>query len=126
MDAEQLSELKLLTSTYTGCKDFELLNPKGDKFIKEGDMVFSRQLLVYYLKTEQGMSNKKAGQQFAIKIDHATVMHSCNVIRNYMETDKTIRKLVNDFIQDAKYLIYGQPEEKEVQEQINSYFLITC
>lgn len=54
--------------------------------------VYPRQLLIYALRFIDGMSTIELGHEF--DLDHTTVVHSCNVIYNYIRTDPHRREQI--------------------------------
>lgn len=61
-------------------------------FLKKRDrnIVFSRQLVMYFLKTIPSLSLSEIGRIFG-GFDHATVLHSHKAISNLIDVDKSVR-----------------------------------
>ena len=59
------------------------------------EVAVARQVFFYYARKNTGHSLKKIGE-FIGGFDHATVLHSVNVVNNMLETkDRMITELVN-------------------------------
>lgn len=124
MNKNIINELKIIAAKHTECNDFEQTNPQGNKMMKTGERVFTRQLIMYYLKKNSRMTLADIGLIFTIPVDHATVLHAVKVLDNYLQTDKKIAHLIEAFFYEADEHIYPLAEEKVCIEQIESYFLI--
>ena len=117
MTQQEIAHIKLTASLVTGCYDFERLNPQGTKMLRTAERLFTRQLIMYYLRTHCKLPLRQIGDCFALPVDHATVIHAVTVIQNYIETDKTVRDIVNELIETLV-------PEQDCISQIESYFLI--
>ena len=67
-------------------QDVDLLSAKTRKH----EVVLARQMSMYLAKQLTQMSLKSIGMHFGGR-DHTTVLHSCQQIMNYIDTDKKIR-----------------------------------
>jgi len=70
---------------------------------RESKIIYARQLIQYFCYEFKAGSYKYIGEQTGDK-DHSTVIHSCGVIKNYLETDKVKAekiKLYRDMITEA-------------------------
>lgn len=83
--------IKQEVSTYYN-QTIELLSAKTRKH----EVVLARQMCMYLAKNLTQMSLKSIGMHFGGR-DHTTVLHSCQQIANYIDTDRKIR-------QDVEYL----------------------
>lgn len=83
--------IKQEVSTYYN-QGIDLLSAKTRKH----EVVLARQMCMYLAKNLTQMSLKSIGMHFGGR-DHTTVLHSCQQIANYIDTDKKIR-------QDVEYL----------------------
>lgn len=125
MTPETINRLKLLVSEHTGCINIEKLNKKGTKMLRKHEMVFARQLIMYFLKAKTRMNLYDIGDVFLIKLDHANIIHGIKTIENLYQTNKLVRKSISAFILEAEELLFSShSEEDEVAEQIESYFII--
>jgi len=68
-------------------QDVALLSAKTRKH----EVVLARQMCMYLAKQLTQMSLKSIGMHFGGR-DHTTVLHSCQTILNYIDTDKKIRQ----------------------------------
>lgn len=73
----------------------DLLSAKTRKH----EVVLARQMCMFLAKQLTQMSLKSIGMHFGGR-DHTTVLHSCQTIQNYIDTDKKIRQDV-DFLRKA-------------------------
>lgn len=76
-------------------QDVALLSAKTRKH----EVVLARQMCMYLAKQLTQMSLKSIGMHFGGR-DHTTVLHSCQTILNYIDTDRKIRQDV-DFLRKA-------------------------
>lgn len=67
----------------------ELLSSKTRKH----EVVLARQVAMYLAKQLTNMSLKSIGSHFGGR-DHTTVLHSCQMIENYLDTDQTVARAV--------------------------------
>ncbi len=66
---------------------------------RKRELVFARQLIMYFMRKYTKMSLKSIGSEFAgtsngKKKDHTTVIHSIRTVNNLMDTDEGIRTQV--------------------------------
>lgn len=98
---------------------------------REERILYTRQLIMYFCRLFKVGSLSQVGSHFdgengQLK-DHATVIHACKVIENYIDTDKIKRakieyycKIINQVIslskkgEDIKKII--EPIEKQISE----------
>lgn len=76
-------------------QEIALLSAKTRKH----EVVLARQMCMYLAKQLTQMSLKSIGMHFGGR-DHTTVLHSCQTIMNYIDTDRKIRQDV-DFLRKA-------------------------
>ena len=89
-----IDEIKQEVSTYYN-QPIELLSAKTRKH----EVVLARQMCMYLAKQMTQMSLKSIGMHFGGR-DHTTVLHSCQQIMNYIDTDQKIRGDV-DYLKKA-------------------------
>lgn len=61
------------------------------------EIVIARHMAIYLTKMLTPLSLKMIGANFG-KRDHSTVLHSCQTIENYIETDTKVKEAYNYFI----------------------------
>ena len=66
---------------------------------RKHEVVLARQMCMYLAKQMTQMSLKSIGLHFGGR-DHTTVLHSCQQIMNYIDTDRKIRGDV-DYLKKA-------------------------
>lgn len=60
------------------------------------ELVFKRQLLMWYLRNNTNLSLSRIGQICGNK-DHATVLHGCKTVENYLEyKDKYFKEVTEE------------------------------
>ncbi len=89
-----IDDIKQEVSAYYS-QDITLLSAKTRKH----EVVLARQMCMYLAKQLTQMSLKSIGMHFGGR-DHTTVLHSCQTILNYLDTDKKVRQDV-DFLRKA-------------------------
>jgi chromosomal replication initiator protein len=89
-----IDDIKQEVSAYYN-QEISLLSAKTRKH----EVVLARQMCMYLAKQLTQMSLKSIGMHFGGR-DHTTVLHSCQTILNYIDTDKKIRADV-DFLRKA-------------------------
>lgn len=89
-----IDDIKQEVSAYYNQK-VDLLSAKTRKH----EVVLARQMSMYLAKNLTQMSLKSIGMHFGGR-DHTTVLHSCQQIMNYIDTDKKIRQDV-EFLKKA-------------------------
>ncbi len=81
-----IDDIKQEVSSYYNL-DITLLSAKTRKH----EVVLARQMCMYLAKLLTRMSLKSIGMHFGGR-DHTTVLHSCQTILNYIDTDKKVRQ----------------------------------
>lgn len=71
------------------------------KTLKRKD-VQARQTEMYFARKYTKLSLAKIGQRFGLK-DHGTVLHAIKTINNLIDTDKNVRKDINEITMKIKY-----------------------
>lgn len=71
---------------------FEVLETKSRKI----DFRVPRQIAMYLLKTYTRLTLDEIGYLF--KKDHATVVHACKVVENFIDTEKLFRSQIQEII----------------------------
>lgn len=61
---------------------------------RESKIIYARQLIQYFCYEFKAGSYKFIGEQTGY-VDHSTVTHSCEVIKNYIETDRIKSEKIN-------------------------------
>jgi chromosomal replication initiator protein len=89
-----IEDIKTEVSTYYN-QPIELLSAKTRKH----EVVLARQMCMFLAKNLTQMSLKSIGMHFGGR-DHTTVLHSCQQIVNYIDTDKKVRQDV-DYLKKA-------------------------
>lgn len=72
---------------------------KGSK--RSSDIVFPRQIAMYFCRDVAGISTPKIGLAFG-KRDHSTVMHACNKIAKDLR-ENTNTKLIVETVQNSLF-----------------------
>lgn len=62
---------------------------------RKRDIVQARQIAMYFAKKYTPFSLTMIGQHIGNK-DHATVLHSCKIVNDLLETDKKFRQYIED------------------------------
>ncbi len=65
------------------------------------NIAFPRQIAMYILKEYTDLSLKQIGSFFG-NLDHTTVLHGINKIKNQKENDPTVENVINDILKDIK------------------------
>lgn len=65
------------------------------------NIAFPRQIAMYILKEYTDLSLKQIGSYFG-GLDHTTVLHGINKIKNNIENDVTVQNVINDILKDIK------------------------
>lgn len=65
------------------------------------NIAFPRQIAMYILKEYTELSLKQIGSYFG-GLDHTTVLHGINKIKNNLENDVTVQNVINDILKDIK------------------------
>ena len=84
---------------------------------RELKIIFARQLIQYFCYEFKVGSYKLIGEQTGNK-DYSTVIHSCNVIKNYIETDKIKAKKIKLYREKIKKVIVISEHVIENIEQL--------
>ncbi|MEG0466923.1 MAG: chromosomal replication initiator protein DnaA [Mucinivorans sp.] len=90
------SIVELVCSTMAISHD-ELISPKRTR-----EVATARQVAMYLCKAHTKAALSSIGAALG-KRTHATVMHACNTVPNLMETDKILRKQVEDIERKLQY-----------------------
>jgi chromosomal replication initiator protein len=85
----------------TVCRYLDINVEKLMSKARTQDLVFARQLAMYLSKEHTNHSLKLIGSKIG-KRDHATVLYSCNYIREQMSRDKKIRSIVEEIEKKLK------------------------
>jgi hypothetical protein len=118
--SETIKKIRVLIGEVTGVdpQNFEEKHPNGKvKRLKE--MVTSRYLLMYILRSYTTLTFKETGEQFNNKaFDHATALHAMKSINNAMDTDKDVKIQYESLFNKAKSIINKEKEKlnKEFNE----------
>ena len=72
---------------------------------RKKEILFARQLMMYFTWINGCGSQEYIGERYGSK-DHSTVNHSIKTINNYIETDKKIARLIDDYSDAIKNVIY--------------------
>jgi len=83
------------------CDYFEISIDKINANTRKREIVQARQFCMYFAKKYTKMPLSTIGK-FCGDKDHATVLHSCRVIENLLETDKNIRAYYEDIEKKMK------------------------
>ena len=65
------------------------------------NIAFPRQIAMYIIKEYTELSLKQIGDSFG-GMDHSTVLHGINKIRQNKESDPTVENVINDILKDIK------------------------
>ena len=79
----------------TVCDFFEVAVEKLKEPTRKRQFVQARQLSMFFAKEYTKSSLKAIGQQFGGR-DHSTVIHSCQAVRNLIDTDEEFRDSVEE------------------------------
>jgi len=63
---------------------------------RKAEIVFTRQLIFYFSVEFKTGSLYEIGRRYGEK-DHSTVLHSCGVIQNYIDTDRSKRAKIEKY-----------------------------
>ncbi|MCB0507663.1 MAG: chromosomal replication initiator protein DnaA [Chitinophagales bacterium] len=88
-------EISLDMIQKTVCDYFEVPVEKLKEPTRKRQFVQARQLSMYFAKEYTKSSLKSIGQQFGGR-DHSTVIHSCQAVRNLIDTDEEFRDSVDE------------------------------
>lgn len=88
-------EISLDMIQKTVCDYFEVPVEKLKEPTRKRQFVQARQLSMYFAKEYTKSSLKAIGQQFGGR-DHSTVIHSCQAVRNLIDTDDEFRDSVDE------------------------------
>lgn len=86
--------------------DEDVLKGKG----REREVVVVRQLIFYFLRKYSKSNLKKIGKY--LYRDHATVLHSCRVVKNLIETDKVFEQKVLIIDHEVRQMLEGIPKNQ--------------
>jgi len=110
---EVMSVIKFLITNKTGVPWANMVTKT-----RKREIVFSRQLFHYFSRKYTNASLSAIGAHGGGK-DHSTVLHSCRVVENLIETDKRIRLIVHDIKESIKSrlaLTTPFPDEEKEEE----------
>jgi len=65
------------------------------------NIAFPRQIAMYIIKEYTELSLKQIGDSFG-GMDHSTVLHGINKIKQNKENDPTVENVINDILKDIK------------------------
>ena len=65
---------------------------------RKQEVVLARQMAMYIIKQHTQLSLKSIGSHFGGR-DHTTVIHSCNMVRNYLDTDARAQNAMNTILE---------------------------
>lgn len=85
-----INEIKKIVSEY-----FEIKNSDFDSKSRKRELVKARQFAMYFSKKYTRQSLQKIGEVIGKK-NHATVLHSCNVVKDQSFVDKEFKKQLQD------------------------------
>jgi len=88
-------EISLETIQKTVCEYYEVQVDKLKEPTRKRNIVQARQLSMYFAKEYTPNSLKAIGSHFGGR-DHSTVIHSCQAVRNLIDTDEDFRDQVED------------------------------
>ncbi len=88
-------EISLDMIQKTVCDFFEVAVEKLKEPTRKRQFVQARQLSMFFAKEYTKSSLKAIGQQFGGR-DHSTVIHSCQAVRNLIDTDEEFRDSVEE------------------------------
>lgn len=113
MEAEKQALINVKTSALivnAVINHYKLIDDEIFKVTRKREIVFSRQVAMYFLKKYTVLSLAEIGKIFNGK-DHATVLYSAKTVENLMQSDKNIK-------QDIKLL------KDEIDIQLNALYQI--
>lgn len=73
-----------------------------------------RQIAIYLFRKHTMFSSAKVGKLFGNR-DHATVLHSCNVVEDHIETEPLFKKMVENF---SNMLYSFNPNDERTKFQV--------
>ena len=85
-----ISDIQKQVVRYFDLQENSLCEKKRTK-----DIAFARQLAMYLSRTLTSSSLKSIGLRFGGR-DHSTVVHACNKVKNLIEKDKSVQKIVEE------------------------------
>lgn len=88
-------EISLEMIQKTVCDYFEVPVEKLKEPTRKRQFVQARQLSMYFAKEFTKASLKSIGQQFGGR-DHSTVIHSCQAVKNLVDTDEDFKDSVDE------------------------------
>jgi chromosomal replication initiator protein len=88
-------EISLDTIQKTVCEYYEVPIDKLKEATRKRNIVQARQLSMFFAKEYTQSSLKSIGSHFGGR-DHSTVIHSCQAVRNLIDTDEEFRDQVDD------------------------------
>jgi chromosomal replication initiator protein len=88
-------EISLETIQKTVCEFFDVEIAKLKEATRKRHIVQARQLSMFFAKEYTNSSLKAIGSHFGGR-DHSTVIHSCQAVRNLMDTDEQFHDSVDE------------------------------
>jgi chromosomal replication initiator protein len=88
-------EISVETIQKTVCEYFEVPVDRLKEPTRKRPFVQARQLSMFFAKEFTRASLKTIGEQFGGR-DHSTVIHSCQAVKNLMDTDDDFKESVNE------------------------------
>ncbi|MBK6340023.1 MAG: chromosomal replication initiator protein DnaA [Bacteroidetes bacterium] len=88
-------EISMETIQKTVCDFFEVPIDKLKEQTRKRHVVQARQLSMYFAKEYTNQSLKAIGSHFGGR-DHSTVIHSCQAVRNLIDTDEEFKESVDE------------------------------
>lgn len=95
-DTISIDKIKKIVAEKLNIK-IELMESKTRKH----EVAFARQMAIYLAKQFTDLPLKQIGASFGGR-DHSTVLHSCQAIENYLSTDKSVKKIYDELINQIK------------------------
>jgi len=69
--------------------------------VRKHEIAFARQMAIFLAKQFTDLSLKQIGAAFGGR-DHSTVLYSCQAIDNYLATDRSVRKIYEELVNQLK------------------------
>ena len=91
-----IQNIKEIVSSYYNIST-DIIESKSRKH----EIALARQMCMYLAKRFTSLSLKAIGSHFGGR-DHSTVLHSCTAIDNYLDTDKRVRAVYDQFFNECK------------------------
>ena len=91
-----IEDIKEIVASYYNLS-LDVIESKSRKH----EIALARQMCMYLAKRFTNLSLKAIGSHFGGR-DHSTVLHSCTAIDNYLDTDKRVRTVYEQFYKECK------------------------